>query len=139
MSGSSGEHSTGSLSAEHRTRRDNDKMGMRETIQNRLTNQSAAWAALLLFLTPISQQFQLYEALPPTSIAYTVSLTMLFLLFIRMDKQQEHNKAAALLTEPKYLEQFLDRFGFMIEGFASAITAAKEQVRVSDDGQGDIQ
>lgn len=95
-----------------------------------MTNQSASWAILLLMLTPVASQFQLYTPPPIESITYILGVIFLFLAFIKSDKTQEHDKASTIITSPRYLEQFLDRFGFMIEGFSSAINQVKEKIGI---------
>lgn len=103
-------------------------MGMRETIQNRLTNQSAAWAALMLVLAPVAQQFDVYVPLPVTNIGFVVALVIVILVFIRSDKNQEHHRANAVITNPKYLEQFLDRYAVITRSFSEAVIAAKNKL-----------
>lgn len=105
-------------------------MGIRESIQNRLTNQSAAWAALMLVLAPIAQQFDIYEPMPTTNIGFVLALVILILIFIRSDKSQEHEKASTIITNPKFLEQFLDRYSVITQSFSEALKGAKDQLGV---------
>jgi hypothetical protein len=110
-------------------------MGVKETVQNRLTNQSAAWGVIAAIVT---------AALPLLSIdtplgfdglqklTWVTAMVLIAMIFIRSDKQQEHTNAAAALTNPKILEQTCDRLERVFEGFAKVFAEAKVQLERPD-------
>ena len=113
--------------------------GIKETIQNRATNQSAAWAVIAAIAAPlvsalVGSEFKI--VIPVNTLVFTFALMAMFLIFISHDKQQEHDKAVQIVTEPKYLEQFLDRYKQICDGFSSAVEQA---IKRFDDKGDDIQ
>lgn len=82
----------------------------------------------MLVLAPIAQQFKVYEPLPATNIGFMIALVIIILVFIHSDKGQEHDKASTIITNPKYLEQFLDRYGVITTAFSEAVVAAKNKL-----------
>lgn len=89
-------------------------MGIRETIQNRATNQSASWAIIAAILAPLITAFtssNFTAAIPIENLVFSFAMTAMLLLYNRDDKKQEHNNAAATLTNPKTTERLSDNMG----------------------------
>ena len=95
--------------------------GLKETIQNRATNQSAAWAIIAAIVSPLlgffmENGFGIDASIP--NMIFSFALIFMLLMFIANDKKAEHGNASAALTEPKILEQLTVRFASLMQGFA---------------------
>jgi len=106
--------------------------GMKETIQNRTTNQSASWAIIAAIVAPLIAHFMdngFTDALSNSNLIFTFALIAMFLIFITNDKRQEHDNASSALTTPKVVEQLTVRLEDVMHGFADAFKEAREQMK----------
>lgn len=106
--------------------------GITEAIQNRATIQTALMGLLIGIWTPlisslVSSNFCL--DVPIENMAFMIILTVILLMFMRDDKRQEHRNAIATLTNPKILEQNLDRQASMITAQVESIRSCVEELK----------
>lgn len=106
--------------------------GLKETIQNRATNQSASWSIILAITIPaitylIDNKFCVSDD-SITSLLWAFGMVTMLLLFITNDKKQEHSNAESNLTNPKILEQNLLRQASIMEGYVSAFRNAVKEL-----------
>jgi len=102
-------------------------MGIRETIQNRATNQSAAWAIAAAIIAPLVTALtnsQFTAMIPMENLVFSFAMLAMLLLFIKDDKKQEHNNAAATLTNPKTTERLSDNMADVAKAMKSMETDA---------------